>query len=255
MPKVRPVPKLSIVTTCYNHRQYLADSLASSLASSEEDIEVIFVDDASTDGSYIIASQMQAHDPRITIIRRRKNGGHAVALNDAISASHSPWLLKVDADDKIHPEYVASILQAAALMPELNVIFSPARLFGLENYDYHYRPFDPGQMIEHFMIPGPAGFKRELWRVVGGFDETMRYGEDWDFWVRAQLAVGLRVMQFKEPMWYYRMHDGPRVSRDGIKYVNELKRHMRSHTRKSVERQAYRMHKAAVTGGLFPNDD
>ena len=234
------MPKLSILTACFNHKRFLVESLNSSLAT-DEDIEVVFVDDASTDGSWNAARELQEHDERLITIRLRRNVGLAGALNVAIRASSSAWLLKVDADDKIDPRYVTSIIKAAEMLPELNVIFSPARLFGLENYDYRYKEFDPRLMIDEFMIPGPSAFKYELWRAVGGFDEALRYAEDWDFFVRAQVAVGLKVMQFSEPLWFYRQHDGSRMSREGQRHVESLKAHMRSHTRESIERKSWEM--------------
>jgi glycosyltransferase involved in cell wall biosynthesis len=245
------MPKLSILTTCYNHKQYLRESLESSLAS-DADIEVIFVDDGSTDGSWLVAREIQEHDPRLTTVRVRQNRGLAGALNLAIRHSTSPWLLKIDADDKCDPRYPEAIINAAEMMPQLNVIYSPARLFGLENYDYRYKDFDPKKMIDEFLIPGPSAFRYELWRAVGGFDEAMLYGEDWDFFVRAQLAVGLRTMQFNTPMWYYRQHNGERASTLGKRNIDALKEHMRSHTRESVERKAWEMREMHGTDRGIP---
>src|SRR6476469_3796172 len=161
------MPKLSVLTCCYNHKQFLRESMESVLAS-DEDIELIFVDDGSTDASLTLAREMALHDDRIITIRLRRNSGLACALNIAARASSSDWLLKVDADDKIDPRYISSILNAAEMLSELNVIFSPARLFGLENSDYTYPNFDPRKMIDEFLIPGPAAFRYELWRAVGG---------------------------------------------------------------------------------------
>ena len=232
------MPKLSIITACYNHRHFLRECLDSILAS-DADIEVVFVDDGSTDGSWNLAREMQEHDDRLIAIRLRRNKGLAGALNVGIRASSSPWILKMDADDRMDPRYPNAIIDAYEMIPELNIIYSPARLFGLENYEYRYKDFDPARMIDEFLIPGPAAFKYELWRAVGGYDEGLRWSEDWDFYVRAQVAVGLRPMQFTAALWFYRQHAGPRMSTEGAKHLGELQKHMRSHTRDSVERKAW----------------
>ncbi len=69
---------------------------------------------------------------------------------------------------------------------------------------------------------------------MGGYDETMRSAEDWDLYIRAQLAVGLTPHQLPEPRWFYRMHSGPRASAEGIKRLGELQHYWKGHTKASV---------------------
>jgi len=114
------------------------------------------------------------------------------------------------------------------------VIFSPCQHFGARRDQYVYPRFDPARMIDVFMIPGPAAFRKELWEAVGGYDESMRSAEDWDFYIRAQLAVGLVPHQLPSPRWFYRMHDGQRASTEGMARLPELQRYWRGHTQESA---------------------
>ena len=233
----RVMPKLSVITACYNHGQYLGECIDSVLAQTEQDIEHIIVIDGATDNSLDVAVQYEEKDERVCVWRNTKNKGLAASQNIGIQAATSPWVLKVDADDKIDARYVEHILRAADADPSRNVIFAPAHHFGDRSHVFTYPPFDPVKMVDTFMIPGPAGFRKSLWEAVGGYDETMKSAEDWDFYIRAQLAVGLVPHQIREPAdlyWWYRVHNGPRASASGMSRVAQLKRYWKGHTRESV---------------------
>jgi glycosyltransferase involved in cell wall biosynthesis len=227
-------PKLAVITSVYNHGQYLAECIASVAKQTEKDIEHVIVIDGATDDSSEIAERASREDDRVVVWHNHKNFGLAYSLNFGIHTTRAPWVLKVDADDKISPTYVEEILAAADADPSRNVIFSPCQHFGTRTDVYHYPTFDPRRMVDAFLIPGPAAIQRALWASVGGFDETMRFAEDWDFYIRAQLAVGLVPHQLPEPRWFYRMHSGQRASAEGIANLSELQRYWRGHTRESV---------------------
>lgn len=224
-------PKLSVVTSCYNHGRYLIESAESVLRQTARDIELLIVNDGSTDDSLAIAMGLAAMDDRVRVLWHRENRGLAASQNDGISEAQAPWVLKVDADDYIAPTYVERILAAAAADSRRNIIFSPAQLVGNQRLVYRYPPFDPRRMIDDLMIPGPAAFRVDLWAAVGGYDETMRSAEDWDLYIRAQLAVGLVPHQIDEPLWYYRQHDGPRASHIGMAQLPNLRAYWRGHTK------------------------
>lgn len=230
------MPKLSIVTACYNHGQYLGECIESVLAQTEQDIEHIIVDDGSTDDSAVAMLDAEDNDSRVLALGNIGNRGLAYSQNRGIAMARAPWVLKVDADDKIDPRYVEHILRAASEDSRRNVIFAPAKHFGQRSDTWVYPEFDARRMIERFMIPGPAGFKKELWEAVGGYDETMRSAEDWDFYIRAHLAVGLvpHQLRVRDLYWWYRVHDGPRASKAGIDQLAELQRYWRGHTKETV---------------------
>ena len=229
------MPRLSVITACYNHGRYLAECMASVRDQTAPNVEHIVVIDGATDDSARVA--LREKSERCTVIMNDRNVGLAASQNIGIREAAGEWILKVDADDKIDPRYVEEILRAADADPRRNVIFAPAQHFGGRRDVFRYPAFDPARMIDSFMIPGPAGFKRELWAVVGGYDESMQSAEDWDFYVRAQLAVGLVPCQISEPAdlyWWYRVHDGPRASSRGIARLSELQQYWRGHTKASV---------------------
>jgi glycosyltransferase involved in cell wall biosynthesis len=208
--------------------------MASVQAQTEQNIEHIIVIDGATDNSAAVAWDGAKQDPRIHVRERRINRGLAYSQNDGIREASSPWVLKVDADDKIAPTYVEEILKAAEQDATRNVIFSPCQHFGARTDVYRYPAFNPARMVDQFTVPGPAAFQKALWATVGGMDETLRFAEDWDFYIRAQLAVGLVPHQLERPLWHYRIHNGPRASAQGVANLPNLQRYWRGHTRESV---------------------
>jgi glycosyltransferase involved in cell wall biosynthesis len=227
-------PRLAIVTCVYNHGQYLAECIASVRAQTEKDIEHIIVIDGATDDSLAIAERASMDDERVIVVRNARNHGLAYSQNFGVLHTTAPWVLKVDADDRISPTYVEEILRAASADSRRNVIFSPCQHFGARTDVYRYPPFRPARMIDSLMIAGCAAVRKDLWQAVGGLDETMRFAEDWDLYIRAQLAVGLTPHQLSQPLWHYRQHAGPRASSEGMAKLLELQRYWRGHTRDSV---------------------
>lgn len=232
-------PRLGIVTTCYGHAHFLPDCLASIAAQTSRDFCHVVVDDASPDASWpIIQQYTEGGDPWYGV-RLDTNRGLAGAFHAGVAQlpPSVQWILKVDADDTIDPRYVEAILRAADEDPTRNVIFAPCRHFGKRTDVYVYPPFNPETMRLQFQIPGPAAYRRELWDAVGGYDVTMRSAEDWDFYIRAQQAVGLRPHQIRNVAglyWHYRIHDGHRASSEGIKRLPLLSQYWLGHTKESA---------------------
>lgn len=228
------VPKLSVITACYNHGRYLEQSMRSVLASTEHEIELIVVIDGSPDNALEVARCVAETDSRVLIHNLPTNRGLAFCQNLGIESARADWVLKVDADDTIEPTYVEEILRAAAEDPLRNIIYSPAHMFGNVDRVYTYKPFVAARMIDSFMIPGPAAFRKAIWEAVGGYDETMRSAEDWDLYVRAQCVVGLVPHQLPRPLWNYREHSGTRASHHGIARLPHLQAYWREHRKENI---------------------
>lgn len=227
-------PRLSIITSVYNHAEYLPECIASVREQTETQIEHIIVIDGATDQSEAVADLAAQLDDRLMLLVNSTNRGLAYSLNRAIANVRAPWVMKVDADDKIAPTYVETILRAAINDPLRNIIFSPARHFGTCSDVYRYPMFDATKIVDQFMLAGCAAIRRDVWAAVEGYDESMRYAEDWDLYVRAQQVVGLVPHQLPEPLWFYRQHAGVRASDHGIARLHYLKAYWRGHTRESV---------------------
>jgi glycosyltransferase involved in cell wall biosynthesis len=122
-------PKVSIVITCYNYEHFLPDSIGSALAQEGVEPEVIVVDDASTDDSAAVAQQFAEVDSRVTVLRRRQNGGPVLAFNEGCAAATGEFIVRLDADDLLTP---GSLVRSIALFdayPSVGLVYGHPRHF------------------------------------------------------------------------------------------------------------------------------
>lgn len=110
------MPKVSIIVPIYNVKEYMSAAVTSVINQSEKDIEIILVDDGSTDGSGRLCDQFAESDPRIQVIHK-KNGGLSSARNAGVISAHANYVLFLDGDDYIHPRTVERLLEAISIAP------------------------------------------------------------------------------------------------------------------------------------------
>lgn len=108
-------PLISVITPVYNAERYLGAAIESVLVQTHRNLELILVDDGSTDGSGRICDSYAAQDPRVRVIHQQ-NAGAAAARNVALDHVRGAWLCFVDDDDFVAPEYLATMLDAAQTM-------------------------------------------------------------------------------------------------------------------------------------------
>jgi glycosyltransferase involved in cell wall biosynthesis len=184
-----PRPKVSIIIPCYNAARTLPATLASARAQSLREIEIIAVDDGSTDTTGAVLADVAKAEPRITIVRR-SNGGLAAARNTGIDAARGDVIALLDADDVIDPDYLArhvANLEAHALdlsYARVRYIDADGRPTGKST-----RPPLAGLKAEDFLVSNPCTaflvFRRDLIARVGAFDPAYRRLEDQEWLFRA----------------------------------------------------------------------
>jgi glycosyltransferase involved in cell wall biosynthesis len=94
-------PKVSVVVPCFNYRRFLAASVGSALAQQDVDVDVLVVDDCSTDGSDDVAASLAEVDDRVRLIRHTTNQGHIDTFNEGLFAVDGEYVVKLDADDML----------------------------------------------------------------------------------------------------------------------------------------------------------
>lgn len=110
------MPKVSIVIPIYNIKNYMSASVQSAMNQTEPEIEIILVDDGSTDGSQRLCDQYAEMDTRITVIHK-VNGGLSSARNAGIAVAKAPYVLLLDGDDFLHEQAVERLLEVSLLYP------------------------------------------------------------------------------------------------------------------------------------------
>lgn len=140
-------PLVSIIVPVYNTEKYLAACLQSALDQSVADIEVIAVDDGSTDGSLEILRAFADKDPRLKLLVNEKNCGQAATRNRGLDVSTGRWLAFLDSDDRLAPDF-CKVLLAEAETSGADIIKGRARIIELDG-TVHETPLQSQRNIMH----------------------------------------------------------------------------------------------------------
>lgn len=196
--------KVSIIIPCYNQAQYLGEALQSVLDQTFQNWECIIVNDGSPDDTEIIANQWVEKDSRFVFLRK-ENGGLCSARNYGIESAKGDFILPLDADDRIAPNYIAMAIDSFQGNSTLKVVYSKAEKFGNEVGIWDLQPFSLEAIAMENMIFCSAIYRKSEWERVGGYDINMIHGfEDWEFWI-ALLKNGGNVKCLDIIGFYYRM--------------------------------------------------
>ncbi|TML96875.1 MAG: glycosyltransferase family 2 protein [Actinobacteria bacterium] len=188
MESVRSLPLITVIIGVYNAERYLGEAIESVLAQTHPRVELVVVDDGSTDGSGRIA---QAYGARVRCIRQ-ENGGMAAARNRAIPEAHGSYLSFLDADDRFPPDKLRNQLAVFETQPELDVVYGHVTEFLSPDLDDAARALL--RAPEHD-VPWPTPnlmlVKRESFLRVGLFSTDLKVGIGVDWYARAR-ELGLR---------------------------------------------------------------
>lgn len=221
-----PKPETSVIVPCFNDGRYLQEALDSVFHQTASNIEIIVIDDGSTDPQTIALIDKLAADARLTVLRNDTCRGPSAARNLGISHARGEYILPLDADDRILPTYIELAQAALAADPGLEIVYCRARWFGLAMGEIRLPPFRPETLVLQNMIFATAMFRRATWEAVGGYSENMIDGmEDYDLWLKI-IARGGDVHRLDEVLFEYRVK--PKSRTVGLKREN-----------RGVERRAY----------------
>jgi glycosyltransferase involved in cell wall biosynthesis len=204
-------PLVSVVIGTRNRAELLRRTLRTVLWQTHRNLEVLVVDDGSTDATAHVAGDHP--DSRVTLVRRDESGGVARARNDGLARARGDLVAFTDDDDLWAPEKVASQLAALARRPGAGWSCVSTVVVDTALRAVQWQPAPRGGWVEPAilevnLVPGGASgvlCRTELAREVGGFDPGFRHFADWDLWIR--LARAAELAPVDEPMLAYLRHD------------------------------------------------
>jgi len=197
---------VSIIVPCYNQGLYLAEALESVEAQTYSNWECVIVDDGSTDKSKEVALSFCNKDRRFIYIYQ-ENQGLSASRNNAIRNSHGEYILPLDADDKIHEDYIAQAVDVLEKRKDVKIVYCRAERFGLESGEWKLPQYSFGQMLICNSIFCTAMFRRIDYDQTTGYNPNMRGGlEDWNFWL-SLLETGGEVYKIPHIFFYYRIKE------------------------------------------------
>lgn len=197
----RGVALVSIVITCFNYGRFLGEAIESALGQTHDPVEVVVVDDGSTDDSRDVARRYPVK------LVEQANRGVCAARNRGARETRGGHLMFLDADDLLEPTYVERCLAPLAhAPPRVAYAYTQVRMFGLEDRVEISAPFSPARLIQGNMVNASALLRRAPFEHVGGFAENWRLRhEDRELWLRL-LAHGYEGVFVPEPLLRYRRH-------------------------------------------------
>lgn len=201
-------PSACVIVPCHRHAGVLPEAIESVLVQERADWECVIVDDGSPDDTAAVARALAERDPqrRIRLVQR-EHGGVAAARNSGVRASTAPLLVPLDADDRLHPRYLAAVLARFDERSEVDLVFTDMRAFGARDEVDALGEFEPAGLLRENALPVTSAFRRALWERAGGYDDRLRDGyEDWSFWI-ACVEAGAIVSHVAEPLFHYRASD------------------------------------------------
>jgi glycosyltransferase involved in cell wall biosynthesis len=207
---------VSIIIPAYNQAQYLRQAITSVLTQTWRDVEIVVVDDGSTDETSSVVDEY-CDDPRLRVIEQ-VNEGVGAARNRGIRESRGKYLCFLDADDWYHAEKVARQVAQLEAAPEVDWVYCDiieVDAQGRPASDYsvgRMRTVLSGDIVESLLIggyfpPHTVMVRRSALDGVGGFDRDLDGNADYDLWLRLAIS-GRRVEFLPERLAYYRRYDG-----------------------------------------------
>lgn len=260
-------PLVSVVTIFLNASPYLDEAVTSVLQQTETDLELLLVDDGSSDGSYEAAQEWAARDPRVVLLTHpaRENRGTGASRSLGVATARGRWVAFLDGDDVWEPQHLRGQLEYAARHPEAGIVISPTTIWVSwrgpgENARDHVRrlpyPADellpPGALLASTTFSGAPiptcglMFRRNLVPPDGLCDPGFR-GLFEDQTIIAELTMRTPAVMSAESTSKYRqhlrsvVHSAPgRGSRDPatLRYLQWIGSFLEKHDQLTPERQA-----------------
>lgn len=206
---------VSIVIPVYNYKHFLHENARSILNQTHRNLQIIYVDDGSTDGSGAVLDELADADPRICVIHK-ENGGVSSARNAGLDAVKGAYVTFVDADDYVEPQYVEVMLQAllesGAQVACCNIFLHRSKDILAIHNEVPSGVWDQRQAVHnlahgHGIEPGNYAklFPAELVRDIR-FDSSLRYYED--YWFNMNVLSRCSRVAFRNvPLYHYVLHE------------------------------------------------
>lgn len=208
---------VSIIVPVYNREQYVAQTLDSILQQTYPNIEIIAVNDGSTDGSLAILQQYQFDNPDKIVLIDQKNQGQVVSRNNAILHSHGEFIAFLDSDDLWTPDKLEKQIplfqgNVALVYSGIHEINEDGEIINTVLCEKEIKGDIHSQLlIKNRMTGGSVVILRDAIDKVGLFDTDFPAAENWDLWIR--VCRHYHANYINEPLVLYRKHAG-NMSRD-----------------------------------------
>lgn len=211
--------KISIITCTWNSEKFLAQTIASIEQQTHADVECVFVDGGSTDGTFDLIAQCT----RPKTVLKDVSGGIGRAMNAGIRAATGNVIAHLHSDDYYLHGGVLALVNERLQQSQARWLFGRIKSDidgALFDENYTVPPYSYPTLLKRNIVPHPATFvRREIFDEFGLFDESFRLAMDYDMWLR----IGRQHMplQLSEQLTAFRRHDGSATQANQLRSLNE----------------------------------
>ncbi len=215
-------PVVSVITACFNDGKYLPQAVASFARHAPDYCELIIVNDGSTQAkTQRVLHRLVQRGVRVLDL---PHGGLSQARNAGIKAARGRYILPLDADNRLGAGYIEQAIAVLEIRPEIGVVYSDCREFGIVEQYRHAPEFALPEMLRQPAIDACAVFRKQLWQDCGGYDERLSAWSDWELWLNAA-KKGWQFHHLPAALFEYRRRDdslGANISLDELWATLEL---------------------------------
>jgi GT2 family glycosyltransferase len=233
------VSDTTVVIANFNYGAYLGEAVESAR---REEADVVVVDDGSTEPLPELPSDVE--------LVRQGNQGVARARNAGLSRAATPYVLFLDADDRLVPGALTLLRAPLEADPNIGFAYGRMKFFGDWEGELRFPPYDPYALLYRHTIGLSALVRRELLEDTGGFDPDFHQLEDWELWVNA-LAHGWRGLQIDAVTVEYRRHASSKHAQDRRAYREAFRRLRTKHAKLYRERDRLAAESSLGWSGRF----
>jgi len=231
-----PNPKISVVTPTYNQGQFIEQTILSVLGQKYPNLEYLILDGGSQDGT---VTTLQKYDASLAFWRSGKDNGQAAAINEGFRRSSGDILCWLNSDDLYLPDtFNTAVKMLVGHLDEPLIVYGGCELFDDRTGACELRPAvscDPALLAVSDFVDQPSAFwTRKAWEVVGPLDESLNYGLDWEWFIRASRVC--RFVSVDQTLSRYRIHPYHKVRTGGKTRWLELLKIVRMHSSTDVIR-------------------
>lgn len=186
---------VSVIIPSYGGGEYLRRCVDSVLSQTYQDIEVVVVDDngLGTENQRKTASQMEVYkdNPKVKYVCHEVNKNGSAARNTGAKNSSGPYIALLDDDDEFYPDNIETQMSVmTSLGDDYALTYCGIRSYIGDRFDHERHPSKSGNLLfevmRHEVVIGSSTLliKRSVWEKLGGFDESFRRHQDWEFTAR-----------------------------------------------------------------------
>jgi glycosyltransferase involved in cell wall biosynthesis len=185
-------PLITIVVPNYNQATFLTECLISIKNQTYKEWQCIIYDDGSTDTSVELIRRIIQNDSRFMLIAAQKNKGLSTARNIGIIQAKSRWILPLDSDDFISPNFLEEGSRAIRQNSQLRLVVPSTQMFGTENRLIKTTRLTDEDILVNLVLPHCCIYRKEDFEMIGGYDPRLVFSfEDTEFWISLWYECGL----------------------------------------------------------------